>query len=203
MSRDNLEDLRALWRDQATGDRTAAVARVTPEALRERADKLARQSWRRNVRETVAGVLGAILVAALGWYMPIPLTQIGCVLLILGDVWVLVVLWRRGRARPSPPPTAPTAEHLAHLRAELARERDLLASVLGWYLAPLIPGQVLIPLGMILEVGKHAPPLWTWLTMFAWLACGAAAFTGIAWANRRKSRRLARELEALDAGEPR
>jgi hypothetical protein len=197
MSRDNLEDLRALWRDQPTGP---APAQVTPEALSARSDKLARQSRRRNVRETVAGVVGGAATLAVGWSMPIPLTQIGCVLLVLGEVWVLAVLWRRGRARPAPPPTAPTAEHLGHLRAELVRERDLLASVLGWYLAPLIPGFVLIPLGMILEVAKRAHAAWAWLTMLTTLACTVLVFVFIVWLNRRKAASLAREIEALDAG---
>jgi hypothetical protein len=197
MSPDSLEDLRALWRDQPT---PPVTAEITPEALRERAAKLARQSRRRNVRETVAGGLGAAATAWVGWVVPIPLAQIGCALLVLGTIWVLVVLWRRGRARPAPAPTAPTAEHLAHLRAELARERDLLGSVVSWYLAPLVPGLVLMPLGMILEVAKRAPAAWAWLTMLIWIACGAIAMVAVAWLNRRKSRQLAREIEALDAG---
>jgi len=197
MSRDRLDDLGALWRAQPTD---ASAAQLTPEALRQRADKLARQTLRRNVRETVGGVIGGAATAWIGWVTPIPLAQIGAALIVLGTVWILVVLWRRGRARPAPPATAPTAEHLAHLRAELARERDLLRSVWSWYLAPLVPGLILMPLGLILEVAKRAPAAWAWLTMITWIACGAAVMVLVWWLNRRKSRQLGREIDALDAG---
>jgi len=196
MSRDRLDDLGALWRGQPT---EGLAVDATPEALRARAEKLARQSLRRNVRETVAGVIGAAATGWIGWAMPIPLSRAGAALIVLATIWILAVLWRRGRARPAPAPAAPTAEHLAHLRAELVRERDLLGSVWLWYLAPLVPGLVLMPLGMILEVAKRAPAAWTWLTMLTWIACGAAAMVAVAWMNRRKSRQLARQIEALDA----
>src|SRR5579884_2997391 len=105
------DDLFDLWRKQPTGE----VPAMTTEALREGSARMARVSTRRNWRETLAGAIGAALVTWFGLTAsPNVLARVGCALLLAGQVFVLAVLWRRGRPDPAPPPTASTLEHLAH-----------------------------------------------------------------------------------------
>jgi hypothetical protein len=193
----SLEDLGSLWRNQPT----SALPPLTTDALRERSARMAKGVKRRNLREAIAGSLG---IAAVSWFgvfsSPNVLSRVGCAMLVVGQVFVLAVLWRRGQPRPAPPVTASTAEHLAHCRAELVRERDLLGSVWVWYIAPIVPGLLVWLAGLMIAVSPHAPAAWTWSTTLITVACGAGTFALIGRANRRASKRLAREIDALDAG---
>lgn len=85
---------------------------------------LAQQVRRRNATElaAAAGVFvgfGAYAVALDPW----PL-RLGAGLLMLGVASVATTLWRRGPLEPTPPEPS-----LAWQRRQLARQRDLLASV--------------------------------------------------------------------------
>jgi hypothetical protein len=192
------DELRSLWRAQPTND----APELSADALRARAAELARKSSRRNWREIIAGVLGIAFVGAgvALFASSIPLAAVGCVMLIVGQTFVLVTLVRRGFARRAPDVTASTADHIAHYRAELVRERDLLGTAWLWYVAPLLPGLVLTPVALILAVGAHAPAAWTWMNLVIFVVVTLAIGAGIASINRRASKKLAREIDALDAG---
>lgn len=189
-------DLRALWASAPEGGEPP----IDLERVRARATKLAGDARRRNVRETIAGVLGAALVAWIGLSLQgLVVVRVGCALLVVGQAIVLARLWTRGVPSASPSPAAPTREHLAHLRSELARERELLKSVLSWYIAPIAPGVLLIPIGALIAMIDVAPALWIWATGATFAAATMGVFAVIRGMNRRAAEKLARELEALRA----
>lgn len=185
------DPLRALWRDQPTKE----VAEMSIEVLRERSDRLARKVSQRKWSETVAGGVSIALLAALGVRLTIaPLVQLACALLVVGEAAVLASLWRRSSPRPEPLSGA-TASYLASYRDALAKERDLLGSIWRWYLAPVVPGLVLFPIAVCVEIGVSPVIVGAGTVASVGLVCAIIVF-----AQRRTSRKLAREIDALDAG---
>ena len=81
---------------------------------------------------------------------------------------------------------------LEFLRSELVRQRDLLRSVWWWYLAPFVPGLLLILGGVALE----RPGRWGWLAPGI---VAAVTFVGIGLLNQRVARKLQRRIDDLDA----
>jgi hypothetical protein len=191
MTNDDNDDLRALWREQKTDD--VDVEKLA--ALRKRGDKLTRKLALRKWSETIAGVLVGAFFATSALHTTARLQQLAIAMILVGEAIVLRNLWRRGTPRPAPPPGVSTVEYLAYYRAELVRERDLLGSVIRWYLAPMAPGLVFLPIAVCIDLGRIA--LWTGSVT---IASVALVFIVVAAVNHRQSRKLAREIDALDGG---
>lgn len=187
------DDLRALWRGQEPPRVT-----MTTKELDDRARRFARKIRFRNLREYVAV---ATVVPLFGAYALRPVglvTRVACVLIVVAAFFGAAQLHRLGGTRPPPPPDAPTAEHLAHLRAELARQRDLLAAVPRWYVAPFLPGMVLFFAGHVIHaVGRGAPLGPTLVACIFPLAVCGALFAVVLLANARAARALGREIDSL------
>jgi hypothetical protein len=185
------EQLRALWRDQPVKE----VPEMTIQALRERSHALAKKmSWRRWA-ETISGAISMALLTALAAHLrAAPLVQIACAMLVIGEGIVIANLWRRGRPGEAPLDGS-TASHLAQLRADLAKERDLLASVARWYLAPTLPGLVFFPIAAALEIGVSAVVVGAWT-----IASLVIVEAIIVLVQRRAARRLTQEIDALGTG---
>ena len=182
--------LRALWFDQPV----QATPGFSIEAVLARDGRLLRQVAVRRWSETIAGAASIAALAVLGARVPeLPLVQLACALLVAGEAVVIGGLWR-SRPRPAPALTASTAEHLAHLRGELVRERDLLASFWRWYLAPVAPGLLLLAVAACGAIG--IPPS---ITLHASVASLGLVYAVIVAVQKRRSRRLAQEIEALEA----
>jgi hypothetical protein len=190
------DPLSSLWRSTPT----EAVKVPDLAAMRAREGELRSLSLRRGAREIFTLLTGIGFAALLGALFESRTVRAGCAALVLGQIVVLVALGVRGRPGPAPTFEAPTEEHLAYLRRELVRERDLRATVWWWYLGPLLPGLLLVGVGTIVAVGRVAPVLWTWLNVAVWVASTVAIQMLLARQNRRASEKLAREIRALDAG---
>lgn len=83
---------------------------------------------------------------------------------------------------------------LTRYRAELMRQRDALRSIFGWYIAPFLPGFLLIYGSVFLD--PEVDRLWVAIP-----AAGTVAF--LAWVlhvNRRAADCIDAELQALDEG---
>ena len=176
----------------------SAAARFTPD--RELAGKQTdfhRRVRRRNVIEYIAGSLVIAVFAWTAWLT----AQAGEIVITLGWLCGIVgiaVVMTNLYHRAGNLPHRPEADCRSHLRAQFEHQRQALASVPRWYLAPLLPGVVLIIAGSVLPVAREAG----WL---AALAAGAGPtaivvglFGAVAWLNRRAARMLEREIEALD-----
>jgi hypothetical protein len=195
----NQEDPRSLWQAQPQKENLV----MSTEDLIKKESKLARTVRFRNVREYVAGVIviGAFVVYAVAipgaspsaWMM-----RLACALIALGTALVLARLRRDGSPLEAPSASAPTADHVAHHRASLTRQRDLLRGVPKWYIGPLVPGVVVFFVAAWLHAPETVP-----LARRAFVAGEAvvicfAMFGVIIAANRFAARKLEADIEALD-----
>ena len=187
------EPLSALW----SGD--AVDARFTdPAALERKRTEFERRVRRRNLIEYLAGGLVIPAFAGVAWLtaqMGEVVMTLGWMLAIAGVVVVLTALYHRAGNLPH----RPEADCRSHLRAQLEHQRQALASVPRWYLAPLVPGVLLVLVGSVLPVARDAG----WIAALIAFALPAvvvtAVFAGIAWLNRRAARALEAAIAALDA----
>ena len=186
------DGLRGLWQAQAARDGEPASV----EALMRKESKLARAVRMRNLTEYVAAALviaafGGMAFALASWVM-----KTACVLVIVAAVFVVRRLHRDGTALPEPAPEMPLAEQLAHYRAQLSRQRDLLRGVPRWYIAPFLPGLALFIVGRAMEQTRSAPSGIVALSISVAIILGVLAL--IVLANRRAERQLEREISALE-----
>ncbi len=132
-------DPQRLWQTQAAEQKPMTVAQA-----HERARVFQARILRRNLTEyiacvfVIAGFIPALLQHR-SWMM-----QAGAMLIMAATIFVAWQLHRRGSARPSP---VGGDGLIASYREELIRQRDALRSVGVWYLAPFVPGLVLLVLG--------------------------------------------------------
>jgi hypothetical protein len=164
-----------------------------------RADtRFRRRIRRRDSVEYIAGLLGAGVFAHTALQTPDWGIRIGCIAIILGAGIVMRNLWKR---RPMSSVATLGTPSVAFYRATLVAQRDALASVWRWYLAPPVPGMILLLLAVLRASAEHMP-LWA-----AFLAIGLTAtpvvaiFWGIHRLNLAGARRLQRMIDALDRGE--
>jgi len=150
--------------------------------------------WR-NLREYAAAIL---VIAAFGTYIVIfenPAIRLGSSLIIAAAAYVVWHLHRRGAARDLPAAGGFSA-CLDFYRAELARQRDLLRSVWLWYVAPFIPGFIVLGLGSAQANPDRSGSFVNAISV-------ALVVLVIVWLNRHGARKLQREIDGLDALEKR
>ncbi len=164
------------------------------EEIRQRSAKFERKIVWRNLREYVASLGASILFVGFFVRTHDIFLRIAYILFILGMAWVVVQLHRRGSAR-SLPSAIEAAASLQYFRAELERQRDALQDVFSWYLAPLVPGFVVMTLGYL-----HSMPYPKGLIASAIVDVSVAVmFYGIWRLNLRAARCLQRKIDDLYA----
>ncbi len=115
---------------------------------------------------------------------------------MLGTLLVLWNLHRQARRASAEEVQSAAASWRDFHRAELVRQRDALRSVWLWYLAPMLPGMLLLFAGssQVLSGG------WPALVSFGLVAAFVGAvFVTIGVLNSKAAKRLQEEIEALDA----
>ena len=186
------DPLQALWTRQQQEPFTMTTAQ-----LRQHATRFQSKIRTRNRIEYAAAALVIGVFARMVVIIPEPMVRAGAGLIILGTLYVCWKLHTLAGA-----PNAAGLDHAASLadfhRAELLRQRTVLASVWQWYLAPLVPG-MLVFIGAVAFTPELDAPLIARLTLFATtLAPIAAVFGLVAWLNVRAVRALDAEIAALD-----
>ena len=129
------------------------------DEIRRRANRFHRRIVWRNLREYLAAVIVvAILIPHLwrdrGWLLAASASMIA------GVLYVVVQIYRRG-ARALPAGAAAQSWVDFHC-SELARQRDALRTVWNWYLLPLLPGLLMVPIGMY-TAGRTIGPILLYL----------------------------------------
>lgn len=164
----------------------------SPEEIRVRLARLDGRIYARNRIEYIVGGLVFLVFAVFTGRQiarhSFDLATLGAILLMFG---VLTVGWqlhrRTGRvaaidgARPS----------VETYRAELRRQRDALTSVWLWYIAPVVPGMVILYVAVLRSTGAGIWPIVG--------AVALAQITFMAWVvliNLRAARVLDAEIEA-------
>lgn len=184
-----MTDPRAIW---AADD--AHLPPLSPADLRGRDARFRRRVRRRNLVEYVAGGVVVALFGAIGARAQDGLFRIACAAIVLGVVAVLFSLRRRGAAH-RPDDAVPVRDHY---RAELSRQRDALASVWRWYLAPLVPGLALLFAARWREVAGDVGIGVANARILPAIVVTIGVFGGIHWLNRVGARRLDGEIAKLD-----
>lgn len=187
------EPLAQLWADQCRD-----AAPPDAESLARADARLRRRIFRRDAIEYAAGLFAAGVFVNTGLQTPDWGVRIGCAAIVAGMVAVLVNLWRR---RPRPPAEALGASMLDFHRAQLTRQRDILASVWRWYLAPLAPGMALFLLAVVRVAAEQLPFGTAILGGTIAATVVAAVFWGIHRLNLRAAKSLDAKIEALDRGD--
>ena len=180
-------DLRKLWQNQKTEDVAMSI-----EAIRKKAHKFQRRILWRNVREYAAAVL---VVAGFGfhfWTLDGFLLRTGSVLVILGTLYVVYQLHKRGSSQPVSAQTG-LRPCLDFHRRELVRQRDALQSVWRWYLLPFVPGVAVFLLGRAIE-----NPPGHWAPLSVTVAGFVIIFVFVIKLNQWGARKLQRQIDALD-----
>lgn len=183
---------RNAWTDHQSGARFSA-----PEDCARAASRLETRVYWRNLVEYAAGGLVALLsggatIASLA--AGLVDFAIAFSLLLGGIVMVLRHLIRRG----SNLARHPEESCIAHHRAALTRQRDLLRAVPRWYLAPMLPGVIALYGVVALRVAPVAQAADMARQLGLPLLGTLAVFAAIGWLNLRAAAGLDRQLAALD-----
>ena len=180
-----------LWQEQPVEGLQMSV-----EEIRRRAGKFERRIVRRNRRET----LGCILVSGLFAYFMIGnhdlLFRIAYGLFIAGMIWVAVQLQRKGSIR-NLPPTLGASTSLHFFRTELERQRDAVRNVWPWYLAPLVPGYLMLTIAYAIAFPQPV----RWIGVAAFDGFVVLIFVGVWKMNQRAARCLQKSIDELNAAE--
>ena len=188
-----------IWRSQQVPGSAVTLADV-----HQRAHRFESQVRWRNRREHVAAVFVVVFFGVVFFATPSWMIKAGSALLIIATIFVSWWLHHHGTAKPSTlNASVPLLE--AH-REELVRQRNLLRSVPAWYLAPFLPGLLLVLMGRYFQApvpGRSAA--WDHQIILMSGAVMALVFIIVwvlnAWGAERLQRRID-ELEGLRQGPP-
>jgi len=184
-------DMRNVWQSQ----RTEGI-HMSMEEIRGRARKFQKRIHWRNGREYVAALAVSVYFGFELWRAHGLMTQVGFGLLIAGLAYMVWQLHRRGSARDVPAELG-LANGVDFYRRELARQRDLVRSAWSWYIAPVVPGLLLVTAGFARTNPRHVQhPV---LSMCLFDAFAAVFFLLIWQLNRSGARRLQKRIDELDA----
>jgi hypothetical protein len=150
---------------------------------------------RRNAREYIACAIVILAFLPVLFHRASWMMQAGGALTIAATVIVAWQLHRRGAARRLPEGDETL---VAFHREELMRQRDALRSIGRWYLAPFIPGMILLLMGRWFQ--SHAPHRPVGLDHLIILLCSAIValvFLVIWLLNQRGADRLQRRIDQL------
>ena len=180
------DDLRNVWQNQPLENIPMSL-----EEIRRKARQFEKRIKNRNLREYLGGALGVAIFTFDLFKFPDPVARAGSLLIIAGIVFIMVQIYQR--ASPGKfPADLPLTDSLDFHRRELVRQRDLLKSVLWWYLAPIVPGLVVFAVGITPRQAAAAGALINAIPVFC-------IFGAIYWVNRRGALRLDRKIAELDS----
>ena len=186
------DPLRDLWAGQQTGEFSMPL-----EEIRRKARGFQKTIRWRNIREYAAS---ALVIGIFGWMaviIPEPVVKAGCILTVLGALYVCWKLHTMARAANADEMNA--AESLADFhRKELLRQRAALASVWRWYLLPFVPGALVFVLGVSLSPDNPAPFMAKLGVLAFAVAIEAAVFVAVWWLNAQAAKALDKEIAALE-----
>ncbi len=183
-------DPKTVWQNQPSEHDPMSLAEIHRKAR-----TFETRVRRRNLVEYVACVLviagfTPVLFLQAGWMM-----QAGAGLVIAATVFVAWQLHLRASAGRTPDADAALMDF--H-RQELIRQRDALRSVGVWYLAPFVPGMVLVMMGRWFQShAAHRALAFDHLLILLTSGMMALVFLGILGLNLWGAKRLQRRIDEL------
>lgn len=186
------DPLQTLWTSQAQAPFSMSLGE-----LHARAARFQSRIRRRNLIEYLAS---AFVISVFGWIglgAPTPMIQIGAGLIVLSTLFVCWKLHQLARAATNEEMRQAQSWADFH-RGELTRQRDALAKVWQWYLAPFAPGMLVFLAGAAFTPETPAP-LPARAVIFGLGVCVVGiTFAAVHWLNSRAAAALTREIAALD-----
>jgi hypothetical protein len=184
MTSDNTTGIEQEWRQQPLGRQTMSLEEIRAKA-KEFDMKVKRWSL-------VGGLTFAVLLVKNAWEVWTDVEVVeraGDSLMLLALLYVVYRFYRYAGTHLTPAKLGLT-ECAEHYRSQLVRQRELSRD--GWtYIVPFAPGIVLMVVGRMLQ-GRPA-------SQVAALIVGAMVlFVGVLWVIARSTRKLEREIAALD-----
>jgi hypothetical protein len=180
-----------IWQDQPVEG-----IKMSAEEIRKRAGKFERKIRWRNRRESV----GCLLVSGLFAYFLFDthelLFRISYGLFIAAMIWIAIQLYRKGSIK-SLPADLEASSSLQFFRRELERQRDAVRNVWPWYLAPLVPGYVMLTIAYVVSFPRPV----RLIGVGAFDLFMVLLFIGIWKMNLRAARCLQRSIDELNAGQ--
>jgi hypothetical protein len=177
-----------LWQDQPVEG-----VKMSIEEIRGRANKFEKRIRWRNIREYVASLIAVSLFVYLFASSHDVLSRVTFALFIAAMIWIVVSLHWMGSAKKLAE-GVDTLSGLRLYRAELERQRRVVASVWWWYLAPLVPGFVVYTIGYAVKF----PYLRAWIGLALLDAVVAGMFYVIWRMNMKAARCLQRMIAELN-----
>ena len=162
------------------------------DELRSRSRMLERRIRWRNLREDVGCGVVVLGFGRWAWTAETLVIRIGACLTVAAAVFVAYYLYRWGLALPMPGEMAQRLAAVAVPQDRVERQRDLLRSVWTWYLLPVVPGVVVLNVGVVLA---H-PERLSHVVRFAVFAI--AMFVVIGLLNGWVANRIQRRIDALE-----
>ena len=184
-------DIREIWQSQQVEG-----IQMPLEEIRQKAGKFRSKILRRNLREYVAALAVIVFFGYCFVHSHDALSRAAFGLNIAGMLYVVYQLHMRGSARSLPADWG-LESCLEFHRRELERQRDLLRGVWRWYLGPLVPGLVLIEVGI--WRGKVGNVSHAAVSLILIILGVAAVFVLIGKMNQRAAAMLQRRIDELDA----
>jgi Flp pilus assembly protein TadB len=184
-------DLQCVWQKQ-----TPEEIRMSVDEIRLRARKLEKKIYWRNAREYIAAVA---VVVFFGFELARThdlLMGTGFGLIIAGMLYLMWQLHRQGSSRGMAAEMG-LESGVDFFRRELERQRNLLQHVWRWYLAPLVPGLVVVTVAVGRKNPHHLHHYGWFLVAYSLLV--ALGFIFVWRLNERAARRLQRHIDELDA----
>lgn len=184
------DPLRSLWSQQKEEPFAMSLTDIHERASRFQT----RVQWR-NMIEYGAAVIVVVAFSAIALTTPDWGIRAAAALIIAG---ILYVCWKLAKVAGAATKEEGVSWADFH-RAELVRQRDATASVWRWYLAPLLPGMAVFIVATASSAAEGDIPV------VARIAVAIAAtlwvvglFYGIAYLNKRTSKKLQEEIDKLD-----
>jgi hypothetical protein len=170
--------------------------KMSAEVIHQRAAKFERRIRWRNRRESV----GCLVVSGLFTYFLFDthdvLFRVAYGLFIAAMIWIAIQLQRKGSVK-SLPAGLEASSSLQFFRQELERQRDAVKNVWPWYLAPMVPGYVMLTIAYLVSFPHPA----RWIGVAAFDLFVVLLFIGIWKMNQRAARCLQRSIDELNAAE--
>jgi len=143
---------------------------------------------RRNLVEMFAAGVVVVFFGSAAWTGTDLLMRLSELAVAIGALVVARNLVKRGDA-PEPKPATSTTDYVRARRDELIYQAELLESVLGWYIGPLLPGLVGIAVATAVGAGLGAA--------IPMMVVSGGMLVAVWQLNRKAARGLRKEADEL------
>lgn len=142
------QELKDIWRNSSQVEKIKFDLSNLLIDLNKKADRLNNVIRKRDRREIIASVIGAILFVYFAYDIPFLLSRIGCILTIAWFIYLVYKLRNNRRLKVPIDLTLSFKKQLENQRQNMEQESRLLNSVLYWYVLPPFIANIIFIIGI-------------------------------------------------------